>query len=417
MTTTMQPFMQQILAIVRDVYNNPTTRKNVCQAGDSCEFRVDTFELDCKLRTMGIKALGSGHYSVVVRTPDYTSRGTVVKIGTDPTDPWLAYAMLAMEHPDIPEFPHIMSLHLTKDFYIVEMEYLDVSPEVANRRDFEFWKGVSEFEARGMWTRFYERCPSAAHLMEDRLGVPTDFRHDNVMYRGPQVVVTDPYGHSSGQIERNRPKAPTRPYEVVSIDEQSVREQRELCTASGAVTSRVPPQGEALRKLPEFKPILDPEWGKRILSQMQRNPFLEAAELAKQVPAGRLAWPAGPQGFAVAKGREREIRGFRPDFIIMDDVGAQGELAQGAKERLRDKLVFNVEERLAPNFIHAWDGEWNKLERRVLAQAAAQRRPEPGEVPIGEFIPAVLRLPLEDRKGHLPAQHGRQQVQLRRGNR
>lgn len=408
-TTIMHPFMRQVIALVRDIYSNPNVSKNMNKSGEA-GMRMDTYDMRRHLRDMGIEILGCGHYSVVVehdRRPD-----AVIKIGTDPSDPWLAYAVLCMENAHLSVFPNVYSLHLTKDFYVVDMERLTRDPINGKREDHEWWPGCMDAQWR-MFDEFEKRAPEAHSLMMTKLERPTDFRHDNVMYRGTEVVVTDPYGSSSPAIERNRPRTPTLPYEVVSIDEHTLRQPAELSADSGTVTARIQAEGQALRELPKFKPFISTATRQRILSQMRRKARLDAFWPIEPFPVGRVEVPARQEAAKLAVRREQHLHGRRADILIVDDLGAKGEPSPGAKERLRVDVLKAAQERIDPAFVAAW----HRHSLRVFAEEATQRRPEPREVFSGEFIPAVLRLPLEDRAGHMAKQYGRQPVQMRRGNR
>lgn len=403
----MQPnhAFNQVAAIARDILQHHS------------EFAVAS---SSKWIELGYNVLGSGHYSVAISHPDKT-RDTVLKIGRDIDDSWLAFAVYAMNNPS-PIFPHILSIKLHSQFYIVEMEKLKELPYHV-KRELEMQHGKSRYAVWDLWVRGLSKWEQdALYRMETVLGKPNDLHGGNVMYRDGQPVLIDPYADAAGNLPASVKKyMPARPEGMservaLEVDSEFARNIAELATSSPDAKARAQEEVPALRVNPVDNPREHAQRMARLLPPMPRDFMVWADDLAQ------------PRQFVRA---EEVKRAFLQPFPAVR-FPAILHLDRGPDIRQRSRVGgFDVAVEGRHNFpiagaVHGrmvgqafprgvWDIREDDFRRLAIKEAVLARCD--AKVPDTSPIPTELNIPLEDRARHLAPQHGRQQIQVRRGDR
>lgn len=404
----------QIAAVARDILE---------------ESRDYALASERRWREFGYKPLGSGHYSVAMEHPDKT-RDTVIKIGRDPTDSWLAFAVYAMCNP-APVFPTIISIKLYSRFYIVEMEKLTATPSHIHTEFRDKWVMSKDIAYEWWKEQLTASDLEAVRSMEQVLGRPNDVHPGNVMYRGEQAVLIDPYADAAGgcppKVKRYMPKLhdTSNPRASQEVDQEHARDIAELATAGA-----------------DFKAGAQEE-----VPTLREQPIMHFGAHAQ-----RMAWllPPLPRNSMVPKGaaaRLSELARMAPNFVHAYDARAANRLQEAVRDwpARADQLIGrHIFVGMAPKRRDNFTIE-GAIQHRMVGPAAprhiANIRPmfhefpkfakhffdfdgnivpetvpfgQPSQVPDTSPIPAELNIQLQARAGHLPKQHGRQPVQVRR---
>lgn len=185
-----------------------------------CEVRrldlfADVGDYKSGLQDRGFKIIGSGWYGAVLAKP---GSDRVLKIGPA-CDGWLRFAVWAAQNPG-PCVPKIYSIRTYKTFYVAVVERLDatlddvrwhhkekydrirdVATEFAKRKDMGTSCGPVTWARRIMKNpdKYPSQCAELADTILKMKDIVkgTDFGWDlhdnNVMLRGYQLVITDPF--------------------------------------------------------------------------------------------------------------------------------------------------------------------------------------------------------------------------------
>lgn len=359
------------------------------------------------LTDYGYTKLGSGHFSAVIAHPTEPS-SKVVKIGMSIEDSWLGFAMYCKENP-APYLPVIEEIILFPKHYVAIMERLD---PLNGKQQSEWNDGRHK---RGDGANCVARIPESAAMFERLANGRIDMHADNVMWRGEQLVIIDPFAQVKVPGYEHEEFVPKfgRAWLFTELDKRKAQEHEALATTGARITARGEAKDHALWELPKHDHIAEPARMAGVLPQMQRerirgNWFVEPRRLGDVFEA-KLHHKAGIPTLRLQSG----FRGRRADFLIVDDLapdgrdrrGAAAEVFAGMEQKVRQGRVADMDfgwlERRAlahaaamwgPNFVHALDAAQIREFGRAIAEKAAPVRQEP-EVRDGPRKPRAGRLP------------------------
>ena len=152
---------------------------------------MKTFEtLARKLLRNNYSVLGSGHYSLVLQSK--IKENVAIKLGKSTKDPFLSYITKMSFLQTNPYFPIIHNLYVDyeNNFYVARMEKLEEG-NFSNRLKLSKLFDKESFPE----TEDSNLNSIVRHIKEFALfyDVEVDVHSNNIMQRGNQLVITDPF--------------------------------------------------------------------------------------------------------------------------------------------------------------------------------------------------------------------------------